>query len=83
MRKQGEEMRGGVRKMYTAIMVISIQGWIIAVESERSFESLVQCNQYIAESLSSLSNDFVEYTKFGVKDMRCRLSKTVERKNER
>ena len=61
-------------------MIISIQGWLITVESERNFESSAQCHQYIASSLSNLTNDFVEYTGFGIKDMRCRL---IEEENER
>jgi len=66
--------------MYTAFMMISVYGWLITVESERNFKSSSQCHQYIASSLSNLTNDFVEYTGFGIKDMRCRL---IEEENER
>tara|TARA_S200002703_G_scaffold153028_1_gene154110 strand:+ start:791 stop:997 length:207 start_codon:yes stop_codon:yes gene_type:complete len=66
--------------MYTAFMMISVYGWLITVESERNFKSSAQCHQYIATSLSNLTNDFVEYTGFGIKDMRCRL---IEEENER
>ena len=66
--------------MYTAFMMISVYGWLITVESERNFKSSAQCHQYIASSLSNLTNDFVEYTGFGIKDMRCRL---IEEENER
>jgi len=67
--------------MYTAFMIISIQGWLITVESERNFKSSAQCHQYIATSLASLSNDFVEYTGFGITDMQCRLVRNNERNN--
>jgi len=66
--------------MYTAFMIISIQGWLITVESERNFKSSAQCHQYIATSLSNLTNDFVESVGFGIKDMRCRLVQNNERK---
>jgi len=66
--------------MYTAFMMISVYGWLITVESERNFKSSSQCHQYIATSLSNLTNDFVESVGFGIKDMRCRL---IEEENER
>jgi len=59
--------------MFTATMMISVFGWLITVESERNFKSVDRCNAYIANSLSALPNQFVEYTGFGIKDMRCRL----------
>ena len=61
-------------------MMISVFGWLITVESERNFKSADRCNAYIANSLSALPNQFVELTKFGIKDMRCRL---IEEENER
>ena len=68
--------------MFTATMMISVFGWLITVESERNFKSADRCNAYIANSLSALPNQFVELTKFGIKDMRCRLVRNSERNKD-